>query len=364
MSASRAFRIEAAGAHASRRCRPIGPIWKTTLSGGGGEADRPLLLAAVEVPHLSLVRRDALRRAVPPLRGHGFLPELGGLVDVRIGVQDRVVDAGDVGEEVVVGHGESSTSLHDTGGGRRRARGPGRAYPPPLRPSPGEPAMSRQILVTAALPYVNDHLHIGHLVGYIQADVWVRFQRMRGHQVRYFCADDTHGTATMIRAQERGTRARGDPRRDERRRIRSDFAAFAGGVRPLWLAPTARATSALVGGHLGGPCARPGSVAERNVSQLYDADRRASSSRIVSSRGICPKLRCARIRYGDNCEVCGSIYSPGRAGGCRRAQSRERRPEVRTAPHFFVHPGGRSRPFWSEWTQTPGAACSRRSPIS
>ena len=60
----------------------------------------------------------------------------------------------------------------------------------------------RRILVTSALPYVNGHIHIGHLVEYIQTDIWVRFQRMRGHEVRFFCADDTHGTATMLRAQE------------------------------------------------------------------------------------------------------------------------------------------------------------------
>jgi methionyl-tRNA synthetase len=62
----------------------------------------------------------------------------------------------------------------------------------------------RQILVTSALPYVNGHIHIGHLVEYVQTDIWVRFQRLRGHEVRYFCADDTHGTATMMRAREQG----------------------------------------------------------------------------------------------------------------------------------------------------------------
>jgi methionyl-tRNA synthetase len=59
----------------------------------------------------------------------------------------------------------------------------------------------RRILVTAALPYANGHIHLGHLVEYIQTDVWVRFQKLRGHDCRYFCADDTHGTAIMIRAR-------------------------------------------------------------------------------------------------------------------------------------------------------------------
>ena len=63
---------------------------------------------------------------------------------------------------------------------------------------------SRTILVTSALPYANGPIHIGHMVEYIQTDIWVRFQRMRGHEVRSFCGDDTHGTATMIRAEKEG----------------------------------------------------------------------------------------------------------------------------------------------------------------
>ena len=62
----------------------------------------------------------------------------------------------------------------------------------------------RRILVTSALPYANGHIHLGHLVEYIQTDIWVRFQRLRGHRVVYVCADDTHGTAIMIRARQEG----------------------------------------------------------------------------------------------------------------------------------------------------------------
>ena len=63
----------------------------------------------------------------------------------------------------------------------------------------------RRILVTSALPYANGHIHIGHLVEYLQTDIWVRFQKLRGHQCIYICADDTHGTAIMIRARAEGT---------------------------------------------------------------------------------------------------------------------------------------------------------------
>ena len=64
--------------------------------------------------------------------------------------------------------------------------------------------MTRRILVTAALPYANGHIHLGHLVEYIQTDIWVRFQRLRGHRALYICADDTHGTAIMMRARQEG----------------------------------------------------------------------------------------------------------------------------------------------------------------
>src|ERR1700755_50779 len=70
--------------------------------------------------------------------------------------------------------------------------------------SAGAPSGRRQLLVTSALPYANGHIHIGHLVEYIQTDIWVRFQKLRGHDCRYMCADDTHGTAIMIRARQEG----------------------------------------------------------------------------------------------------------------------------------------------------------------
>ncbi|MEK7734962.1 MAG: class I tRNA ligase family protein, partial [Pseudomonadota bacterium] len=66
------------------------------------------------------------------------------------------------------------------------------------------PAAKRQILVTSALPYANGSIHLGHLVEYIQTDIWVRFQKLRGHECHYVCADDTHGTPVMLRAQQEG----------------------------------------------------------------------------------------------------------------------------------------------------------------
>src|SRR5215471_13213995 len=91
--------------------------------------------------------------------------------------------------------------------------------------SPSPSTHSRRILVTSALPYANGHIHLGHLVEYIQTDIWVRFQRMRGARVIYMCADDTHGTAIMIRARQEGRREDeliGDMNAAHRR----DFAGF------------------------------------------------------------------------------------------------------------------------------------------
>ena len=85
--------------------------------------------------------------------------------------------------------------------------------------------MNRRLLVTAALPYVNGHIHIGHLVEYIQTDIWVRFQRLRGHQAAYICADDTHGTATMIRARQEG-RSEQDIIHDMSTAHQTDFSGF------------------------------------------------------------------------------------------------------------------------------------------
>src|SRR6187401_1196745 len=85
--------------------------------------------------------------------------------------------------------------------------------------------MPRKILVTSALPYANGHIHIGHLVEYIQTDIWVRFQKLRGHRCVYICADDTHGTAIMIRARQEG-RSEEALIAEMNQQHQRDFAAF------------------------------------------------------------------------------------------------------------------------------------------
>ena len=165
--------------------------------------------------------------------------------------------------------------------------------------------MSRQILVTNALPYANGPLHLGHMLGYLQADIWVRFQRLRGHEVYYVCADDTHGTPVMLRAQQEGI----PPEQlieQMGREHAGDFADFDIDFDNYYSthSPENRQFSELIytrlrdGGH----------IVRREVEQAYDPEASMFlPDRFI--RGTCP--RCgAKDQYGDSCEVCGATYSP------------------------------------------------------
>ncbi len=148
----------------------------------------------------------------------------------------------------------------------------------------------RQILVTAALPYANGHIHIGHLVEYIQTDIWVRFQKLRGNRCIYICADDTHGTAIMIRARQEG-RSEEALIADMRAAHIRDFAGFDiefdnyGSTQQRGKSPAVRPV-------LGVALRRPDLIAERDVTQLYDADGGHVSGRSVRQRHL-PELQIA-----------------------------------------------------------------------
>jgi methionyl-tRNA synthetase len=188
----------------------------------------------------------------------------------------------------------------------------------------------RQILVTSALPYVNGHIHIGHLVEYVQTDIWVRFQRLRGHEVRYFCADDTHGTATMMRARERGI----EPEAllsDMSRAHQRDFADFS--VDFDHFGSTHSPSNRTLVEGIWKSLRDAGHVEQREVTQLYDAKAGVFlADRFV--KGSCP--RCATAdQYGDNCDACGAVYRPEELRDPVSTLSGAT-PEVRSAPHFFV----------------------------
>lgn len=192
---------------------------------------------------------------------------------------------------------------------------------------------TRDLLVTCALPYANGHLHVGHLLGYVQADIWVRALRMTGHRAHFVCADDTHGTPIMLAAEKAGVSPEafiaGMQASHER-----DFAEFRvefdhyGSTH----ADTNRELTASIYRRLDAA----GHIARRSISQLYDPVKAMFlPDRYV--RGECPKCG-APDQYGDNCEVCGATYAPTDLKNPRSVVSGAT-PELRESEHFFFKLG-------------------------
>jgi methionyl-tRNA synthetase len=161
----------------------------------------------------------------------------------------------------------------------------------------------KRLLVTAALPYANGHIHLGHLVEYIQTDIWVRFQRLRGRQCIYICADDTHGTAIMVRARQEG-RSELELIQDMSQAHQADFAGF--DIAFDHYGSTNSAASRECCERIWHAFRERGWVKQREVSRLFDVKEGTFlADRFV--RGTCP--RCgAENQYGDNCEVCSATY--------------------------------------------------------
>lgn len=207
--------------------------------------------------------------------------------------------------------------------------------------------MSRQILVTSALPYANGPIHIGHLVEYIQTDIWVRFQKLRGHRCIYICADDTHGTAIMIRARKEG--------RTEEELIASmseahqrDFAGF--GIEFDNYGSTNSAANAKLCGEFWQALRQEDLVTERVIEQLYDPEAETFlADRFV--RGTCPK--CGRPdQAGDNC-TCGHTYNPTDLIDPKSTLSGAT-PVLREATHLFVQLN-KLHDFLADWVENSGA---------
>jgi len=165
--------------------------------------------------------------------------------------------------------------------------------------------MPRQIVVTAALPYANGPIHIGHLVEYLQTDIWVRFQKACGHRCYYFCADDTHGTPIMISARAAGIRPE-DLIGRVHTEHKEDFSRFHIEFDNYYTthSPENQQLSELIFNRLN----EAGSIAKRDVEQTYcETCEMALPDRYV--RGACP--RCgAEDQYGDSCEACSATYQP------------------------------------------------------
>jgi methionyl-tRNA synthetase len=163
----------------------------------------------------------------------------------------------------------------------------------------------RKILVTSALPYANGELHLGHILEAVQTDIWVRLQKMRGNDCVYVCADDAHGTAIMLSAQSQGI----SPEQlidAVKASHEADYAGFAIGFDNFHSthSPENRARSESIFQAL----ESNGHIARRSITQLFDPEKELFlADRYV--KGSCPKCK-APDQYGDNCEACGSTYSP------------------------------------------------------
>ncbi len=202
----------------------------------------------------------------------------------------------------------------------------------------------RRILVTAALPYANGHIHIGHLVEYIQTDIWVRFQNLRGHRCIYLCADDTHGTAIMIRARQEG-RSEAEVIGEMQQAHVRDFAGFDIAFDNYGSTNSdenrtqcAEIWQALRDAEL---------VHQKQVTQLFDpVEGTFLADRFV--RGTCPKCE-APDQYGDSCDKCLANFSPTDLIDPRSTLSGAT-PEIRTADHLFVRIE-QLHEFLDKWTQ-------------
>jgi methionyl-tRNA synthetase len=201
----------------------------------------------------------------------------------------------------------------------------------------------RRILVTSALPYANGPIHLGHLVEYLQTDIWVRFQKLRGHRCVYVCADDTHGTAIMIRARQEG-RSEVELIAEMQQAHERDFAGFQ--VAFDNYGSTNSPENRRFCEEIWRGLRQADLVVEKDVSQLYDPQAGTFlADRFV--RGTCP--RCGRAdQPGDSCQ-CGATYTPVELIEPVSILSGAK-PEIREAKHLFVQLE-QLHDFLNRWTQ-------------
>ena len=203
--------------------------------------------------------------------------------------------------------------------------------------------MTRKILVTSALPYANGSIHLGHMVEHIQTDVWVRFQKLRGHECYYCCADDTHGTPVMLAAQKQGI-APEDMIAKVREEHLADFTGF--GISYDNYYSTHSPENKQFSQDIYRALKANGKIESRVIEQLFDPEKQMFlPDRFV--KGECPKCH-AQDQYGDNCEVCGTTYSPTELINPYSAVSGAK-PELRESEHFFFKLG-ECADFLKAWT--------------
>ena len=164
---------------------------------------------------------------------------------------------------------------------------------------------TRKILITSALPYANGPIHLGHLVEYIQTDIWARFQRLRCNECHYICADDAHGTPIMLRAEAEGIKPEELIARVSAEH-QTDFAGF--NIKFDHYHSTHSDENKELSAYIYNQLKEKGHISRKTISQFYDTEKEMFlSDRFV--KGTCPKCK-VDDQYGDNCEACGATYAP------------------------------------------------------
>jgi methionyl-tRNA synthetase len=205
----------------------------------------------------------------------------------------------------------------------------------------------RKILVTSALPYANGPIHLGHLVGYIQTDIWVRAMRSQGHQVTYVCGDDAHGTAIMLKAEANGVTPEQQIAQVQREHER-DFAGFYVGFDQYHSTHSEENRKRSREIYLANREA--GHITSRPVRQLFDPEKGLFlADRFI--KGECPKCG-AKDQYGDSCEVCGVTYNATELKNPFSTLSGATPIEKESEHYFFQLP--HFSDFLQEWTRGEG----------
>ena len=207
------------------------------------------------------------------------------------------------------------------------------------------PTDRRTILVTSALPYANGSIHLGHMLEYIQTDIWVRYQKQSGNRCVYVCADDAHGTAIMLRAQTLGVTPE-ELIADVKAEHEADFSGFHIGFDHYSSTHTEanRYYSELIYTRV----RDAGGIAVRTISQLFDPEKELFlADRYV--KGVCPKCG-VDDQYGDNCEACGATYQASELKNPKSTLSGET-PVLKDSQHLFFELGQHTD-FLKEWTRS------------
>lgn len=190
-------------------------------------------------------------------------------------------------------------------------------------------ANPRKILVTCALPYANGSIHLGHMLEHVQADIWVRYQRLRGNEVHFICADDAHGTPIMLKAQQMGM----EPEQmieEVSKEHQADFAGF--DISFDNYHSTHSDENRELASFVYTQLKDKGYITNRTISQLFDPEKEMFlPDRFV--KGTCPKCK-AEDQYGDNCDNCGETYSPTDLINPKSAVSGAT-PIMKDSEHFF-----------------------------